>query len=86
MISCWVQHDRSFATHLDSGELKLRMSSQPVQYGAYIAQQPERSDANGMQSPTSNANINLSPLSNNNSVYKHHLLFSTGQDCPALLH
>lgn len=40
--------------HLDSGikaSHEIEASSQPVQDGAYIAQQPERSDANGMQFP-----------------------------------
>ena len=39
--------------HLDSGTKASHEieASQSVQDGAYIAQQPERSDANGMQSP-----------------------------------
>ena len=70
--------------------LKLRMKSKRVASQSKMAPTSHSSQKEAMRMVcsllTSNANINLSPLSNNNNVYKHHLLFSTGQDCPALLH
>ena len=53
-MSSRTEASQPLRPHLDNGikaSHEIEASSQPVQDGAYITQQPERSDANSMQSP-----------------------------------
>ena len=87
-MSSRTEASQSSRPYLDSGikaSHEIEASSQPK-----MAPRSHSSQKEAMRTVCSfltlNAKINLSPLSNNYNVYKHHLLFSTGQDCPALLH